>query len=91
MSKNVVAAVGLAVLTVVGCENMTEQEQVIFGGLAGAAVGGLTAKALDADDDWIIISALAGAAVGTMVARNQATQECAYARGDGTYRVGPCP
>jgi hypothetical protein len=45
----------------------------------------------DANNDWRLIAALGGAAIGTIVAQNDATQECAYARGDGTYLVAPCP
>ena len=61
------------------------------GGLIGAALGVVTAKALDADDDWKIIGGLAGAAAGVLVARNAARDECAYSRGDGTYVIRPCP
>jgi hypothetical protein len=46
---------------------------------------------LDANKDWRLISALAGAAAGVIVAQNEDTQQCAYARGDGTYIVAPCP
>ncbi len=80
-----------AILALAACEGMTRQEQMVVGGLTGAALGGLTAKALENDDDWMIIGALAGATIGTLVAQNNATQECAYARGDGTYYVRPCP
>lgn len=80
-----------AILALGACEGMTRQEQMVVGGLTGAALGGLTAKALENDDDWVIIGALAGAAVGTLVAQNNATKDCAYARGDGTYYVRPCP
>jgi hypothetical protein len=37
-----------------------------------------------------VIAALGGAAAGTVVARNTATGQCAYARGDGTYYRAPC-
>ena len=46
---------------------------------------------LEADNDWTVIAGLTGAAAGALVARNQQTQQCAYARGDGTYNVAPCP
>jgi osmotically inducible lipoprotein OsmB len=84
---------GATVLSLAGCEGfqMTQQDRAVAGGLGGAAAGVLTARALDADRDWQILGALAGAAVGTMVARNQNTGNCAYARGDGTYVVRPCP
>lgn len=78
------ASLGLA-----ACATTTDEE--IAGGLLGAAVGVITAKALNADDDWVIIAALAGAAIGTLVARNNATGDCAYSRGDGTYRIARCP
>lgn len=84
-----IALAALAILS--ACEGMTRQERMVTGGLTGAALGALTAKALENDRDWIIIGALAGAAVGTLVAQNSATNECAYARGDGTYSVRPCP
>ncbi len=80
-----------AILALGACEGMTRQERMVTGGLTGAALGGLTAKALENDSDWVIIGALAGAAIGTMVAQNNATNDCAYARGDGTYYVRPCP
>lgn len=84
--------VGLAtVAATAGCEGMSAQEREIAGGLAGAAVGIVGADVLNAGGDWKILAALAGAAVGTMVARNEASGECAYARGDGTYRIAPCP
>lgn len=77
--------------TLAACVGATEDERAMTGALTGAALGALTAKALENDSDWVIIGALAGAAVGTLVARNQATRECAYAQGDGTYYVRPCP
>ncbi|MDD9731280.1 glucose-6-phosphate isomerase [Mameliella sp. AT18] len=86
---------GLAALTTVflvaGCEDLTKEQRTIVGLTGGAAAGLITAKALDADDDWTLIAALAGAAAGTIVAQNSATDQCAYARGDGTYYVRPCP
>ncbi|NNU81507.1 glucose-6-phosphate isomerase [Halovulum dunhuangense] len=91
MSKPVIGAACLVLLLTAACENMTTDEQMIFGGLAGATVGVVGAEALDANTNWTILAALAGAAVGTLVARNNRTQQCAYARGDGTYYVRPCP
>lgn len=79
-----------SLLALTACVDMTTEERMVVGGLTGAAVGVLTAEALDADNEWTIIAALSGAAVGTLVARNSATGECAYARGDGTYRVAAC-
>ena len=85
----VVAAVSVFALT--ACENMTPQGRTVAGAAGGAAAGLITAEALGADDDWRLISALAGAAAGTVVAQNSATNQCAYARGDGTYYRAPCP
>lgn len=80
-----------AALAVAGCAEMTQQQQRdMSGALIGGGLGLITAKALDADDDWVIISTLAGAAAGTLVARNTANNTCAYARGDGTYYRAPC-
>jgi hypothetical protein len=71
---------------------MTQNEQDQLGGaLVGAAVGVVTAKLFDADSNWVILAGLAGAAVGTLVAKNNQTDQCAYALGDGTYRILPCP
>lgn len=57
-----------AILALAACEGMTRQEQMVVGGLTGAALGGLTAKALENDDDWMIIGALAGAAIALLYA-----------------------
>jgi hypothetical protein len=81
----------LASLTLGACENLTREERTVVGLTAGAAAGLITADILDADDDWRVIAALAGAAAGTLVAQNEATGNCAYARGDGTYFLAPCP
>jgi hypothetical protein len=88
-----ITALGCAgVLVLSACTQMTPSDQsALAGGLTGAAFGAVTAKMLEADDNWVIAGALAGAAVGTLVAQNAATQECAYARGDGTYVIRPCP
>jgi hypothetical protein len=80
-----------SVLILTACEDMTREETMVVGGLTGAALGVVTAKALDADNDWKIIGGLAGAAAGVLVARNAARDECAYSRGDGTYVIRPCP
>lgn len=83
---------GLAALVALpACEDLTTEQRTIVGLAGGAAAGLITAEALDADDDWRLIAALAGAAAGTLVAQNSVTQNCAYARGDGTYYVAPCP
>lgn len=82
---------GASLVMVQACENLTSDQRTIVGLTGGAAVGLITADLLDADDDWRLIAALAGAAAGTIVAQNDATQQCAYARGDGTYVVADCP
>lgn len=92
MIRSTIAATAIAALSLTGCATMTvEEEEMLGAGLIGAAVGVVTAKVLDADDDWVIIAGLAGAAIGTLVARNNQTGQCAYARGDGTYRIARCP
>lgn len=83
------AAVSLASLQ--ACENLTQDQRTVVGLTGGAAVGLITADILDADRDWRVIAALAGAATGVLVAQNDATQKCAYSRGDGTYFVAACP
>lgn len=82
---------GVTLLTVPACENLTTEQRTIVGMTGGAAAGLITADMFDANRDWRLIAALAGAAAGTIVAQNDATQQCAYARGDGTYIVAPCP
>ncbi len=91
MDKRIPVLAIMASVALAGCEQMTAQERAIAGGATGAAIGALTAEALGADSDWRILAALAGAAAGVLVAQNEATGECAYARGDGTYRVARCP
>lgn len=92
MARTLIVGVSVAGLALVGaCENLTREERTIVGLTAGAAVGLITAEALDADDNWRLIAALAGAAAGTLVAQNADTGRCAYARGDGTYYVAACP
>ncbi|MFD1193116.1 glycine zipper 2TM domain-containing protein [Seohaeicola saemankumensis] len=91
MKRNVLSLVSIACLAVAGCETMTREEQMVVGGLTGATVGLVTANAFDANTNWKIIAVLAGAAAGTLVARNNATAQCAYAVGNGTYRILPCP
>ncbi len=65
-------------------------DDVLLAGLAGAALGAITAEALLEDDDWVLVGALGGAAVGTLIARDRHRNRCAYSRGDGTYLVGTC-
>ncbi|WP_413717461.1 glycine zipper 2TM domain-containing protein [Silicimonas sp. MF1-12-2] len=88
-SRFVPVFVGVFLLS--ACQGMSPESRTVAGVAGGAAAGLILAEALHADDDWRIISALAGAAAGVLVAENMATGECAYARGDGTYYVAPCP
>lgn len=82
---------GSSLVFVQACENLTSDQRTVVGATGGAAAGLITANILDADKDWRLIAALAGAATGVIVAQNDATQQCAYSRGDGTYIVAPCP
>ncbi|MBM9594692.1 glycine zipper 2TM domain-containing protein [Roseitranquillus sediminis] len=82
--------VAAGVLALGGCAELTPDERLAVGALGGAATGLIAADQLEADDDWRIIAALGGAAAGTVVARNTATNQCAYSRGDGTYYRAPC-
>ena len=81
------AALAATAVTLAACETR-ETRTVIVTPQATAA---LTAEAIAADRNWTVVSALPGAAAGTLVARNAATGSCAYAVGDGTYRVATCP
>ena len=89
MRTTIISLTCASALALSACVPGTEDE--VTGALVGAVFGGITAKALKADRDWVIIGALAGAAAGTLIARNSQTNECAYARGDGTYYRAPCP
>ena len=80
-----------SIVFVQGCENLTPEQRTVVGVTGGAAAGLITADILGADRNWRLIAALAGAAAGTIVAQNDATDQCAYARGDGTYYTAPCP
>lgn len=90
MNKLILIGAVTALLGAAACGPMTPQQRTVAGGLGGATAGIVTARVLDANPNWTIAAGLAGAAVGTMVAQNQQTNECAYARGDGTYRIAPC-
>ena len=81
----------LSLSVLLGCENLTTEQRTVVGVAAGAAAGLITAEALNADNNWRLIAALAGAAAGTIVAQNMQTDQCAYARGDGSYYTAPCP
>lgn len=89
MKLPLIATVTAATLALAGCE--TTQSRTVIAGGTGAALGALTAEALADDPAWTVVGALAGATAGTLVARNTEAQNCAYALGDGTYRVAPCP
>ncbi|MDG4648448.1 glucose-6-phosphate isomerase [Roseibacterium sp. SDUM158017] len=91
MTRHAVATVLTALTILSGCEDLTPQQRTVVGITAGAAVGLITAEALEADDDWRLIAALAGAAAGTIVAQNSADDRCAYSRGDATFYIMPCP
>lgn len=80
----------IGTLALAGCDNLSPRERTVVGGLTGAAVGMITASALTSDSHWVVVGALTGAVIGTLVARNSATGECAYAAGNGRYRVRSC-
>ena len=84
---------GLALLALPACDPamMSPEARTVAGVAGGAAAGLVAAEVLEADDNWRLIAALGGAAAGTLVAQNQATRQCAYARGDGTYYTAACP
>ena len=87
MLRSTVLAATLSATALTGCQSPSNQDEANLGLLAGATAGVLTANALDASPEWTI---LAGAAAGTIVARNSQDQNCAYARGDGTYYTARC-
>lgn len=82
-------AISACVVALAGA-TCTSQEQQIVGGLVGAGFGLAVAEITDANGPWTAVAVLAGATAGTLVARNNATRECAYARGDGSYYKQPC-
>ena len=93
MTKRFILALGLSTSLLAACGNMgmNQNTATVAGVAGGAAAGLLTAEALGANDNWRLIAALGGAAAGTLVAQNAATQQCAFARGDGTYYTAACP
>ena len=91
MTRKLTLSVALISLALTACDMTPRQQDDLGGALVGAAIGVATASLFDADRNWVIIAGLAGAAIGTMVARNDRTDQCAYAVGDGTYRILPCP
>lgn len=50
----------------------------------------LTAAAITGDPTWIVFAALDTAASGDLVAQNDASGDCAFANGDGTFTAAPC-
>lgn len=96
MKTRLIPAIGLSAVLVAGCTETgmysnNADANTVAGVAGGAAAGLIAAEVLDASPEWRLIAALGGAAAGTMVARNNNTQQCAYARGDGTYYTAPCP
>jgi hypothetical protein len=79
-----------SLLALTACDNLSDSENAILGGVVGATVGVITADALGANHNWKVVAGLGGAAAGVLVARNERTKECAYSNGDGTYRTAPC-
>ena len=77
-------------MSVSACDNLSRDEAILIGGLAGAALGIMTADVLNADRNWTIIAGLAGAAVGTLVAVDEVNDRCAYKRSDGRLNVVRC-
>lgn len=90
MRKIAILLSSVALLGATACNDMSRGDKVLAAGIIGAGIGYITASALEADANWTVIAVLAGAAIGTLVARNDRTNECAYAAGNGRYRVRPC-
>ncbi|WP_057793381.1 glycine zipper 2TM domain-containing protein [Roseovarius atlanticus] len=87
MKTKITALVTAAALTVTACDTLTNEEQ---GALIGAGAGAVAAQAFDANLGWTVVTAAAGAAAGALIARNQRTNQCAYADGRGGYVTRPC-
>ncbi|PJE37294.1 glucose-6-phosphate isomerase [Pseudooceanicola lipolyticus] len=90
MKTWIIGIVGAVALALAACDTMTPEQEAALGAAAGAGAGLLLADAFDANSNWTVVAALSGAAAGTLVARNSASGNCAYARGDGTYYSAPC-
>lgn len=90
MRKMIFLLSSIAFLGTTACDDMSRSDRVLAAGIVGAGVGLITANVLEADRNWTLLAVLAGAAIGTLVARNDRTNECAYAAGNGRYRVRPC-
>lgn len=89
MTRFALAAVVVAGFAVSGCQ-MSPMERDMTGALAGGAAGLVAASVLRTSPRWTLVAALGGAAAGVLVARNTATNECAYSNGRGQYYVRPC-
>jgi uncharacterized protein YcfJ len=87
MKKQITALATAAALTVTACDTLTDEEQ---GALIGAGAGAVAAQAFDANLGWTVVTAAGGAAAGALIARNQRTDQCAYADGRGGYVTRPC-
>ena len=90
MKTKITALALRGLLALSACTTLYSDDEVA-GALVGAGLGTITAKVLGADPAWTVVGALTGAAAGSLVARNRAANQCAYARGDGTYYTAPCP
>ncbi|MFN4098988.1 MAG: glycine zipper 2TM domain-containing protein [Pararhodobacter sp.] len=89
MKSFVLATAAVATMGLGAC-TMSQNERTAVGGLAGAAGGLVLADAFGANPNWTIVAALGGAAAGALVARNTASNTCAYADGRGGYYEAPC-
>jgi hypothetical protein len=90
MRTQLTAAATALTLFAAACAPTRPGDNAALGADGGAAVGFLTAKALNANPRWTVVAALAGAAAGTLVARNTTERTCAYSNGDGTYYTVAC-
>ncbi|MEM9756672.1 MAG: glucose-6-phosphate isomerase [Pseudomonadota bacterium] len=90
MTYRPLTAALLATAFVAGCQ-LTPQQRQVASTVGGLGAGLLVASAFDANTELTILAAAAGAAAGTLLAQETSTGNCAYANGDGTYSVAPCP
>lgn len=92
MNTKLTALIAAAALTIAACEDMTqEQRDDLAAGTIGAGVGAVGATILGAEQGWVWLAAATGAAAGVLLARNERTDQCAYADGLGGYYTAPCP
>lgn len=80
----------VAALSLSACAGMDPTERTAIGALAGAAAGIAAADLLRADRNWVAVAALGGAAAGVLVARNAATNQCAFSDGRGGVITRRC-